>query len=944
MSAVAKLCLWLLPFQLLAEQCDDEQVFMQRSPVKVLAAPGGFSANDGKLPTDITALPRSDAVAMVLPWASVAVYSILLMFLMNRARAEDMPAKVDVEAFREDVQVFGAAWERSSNLRKALLYFSYCRHIGSNIYGLTLALLVVLGNVGFALLFLEPWVSRPFWEESLHLLLGTIALLMATMVEATMRSRYALEANRAANVVLGFLGAKSRRCQELQDVTAMELVQWKEDLKEVLCGVFQLAVVPLQVAPVFLWLWMKLGYLTFLLLGATLPLALADRKSKAAVPAFLAYEEASRQRWDLLAKGSGNQSEVEFQEETQQLRRKALDALQVIHYQSQSLAFCISRWPQLLVLALLLCASRWLLLTPEVLLVVFLQCHYVLRHLSLLITVMTSSKWTSLQQLEAVLQQEEVPAVAEVNSTESHLLEMKGCFSWQRDDSPLPSLAKVDLKVTRGEVVAILGTAGAGKSSFLRAACGCLTPLNEAELRRTPSCMFLPAEPWIFQGTLQQNILCNRALDHERYQKVLKACGLDADLEDVHQLPRLWHQRIALARAFYGTEALLLMDDPFAGFSHEDVDQLSQIFHSDLFIERSCILSFGTSASQRMLRSKTLPGLRLILLEAGTMQVVQELPEFLNNEAFCCQRSSTFLRTTPKDVSSADIRDETPTSMVEFVSRIAKCNAFTWLSVLFLDQFLQIALDWWVLSTVLTSMPASLIPTLMLLGAHVSFKLLLAHFTSWMDPLMPWGPRPHERSKEREMDLFWPGRIWGLVAGLCSIFAWLALSYFQLTARLGRSDLATFSLVLVYAIAIKALPSMSADASPMPCEASAPVLQRSLELGMATTLLTGEERYFQTREEEILASGQHDHRSRCFLLPLGLCLSAAYTITALLLSVNIIPSKEAILTLAPFGVLLQFLIPWTGSLKECQVLGQHWRASRSKGNASEHLLKSERIQ
>lgn len=33
-----------------------------------------------------------------------------------------------------------------------------------------------------------------------------------------------------------------------------------------------------------------------------------------------------------------------------------------------------------------------------------------------------------------------------------------------------------------------------------------------------------------------------------------------------------------------------------------------------------------------------------------------------------------------------------------------------------IDFFARIALDWWVLSTVLTSMPASLIPTLMLLG------------------------------------------------------------------------------------------------------------------------------------------------------------------------------------------------------------------------------------
>ena len=34
----------------------------------------------------------------------------------------------------------------------------------------------------------------------------------------------------------------------------------------------------------------------------------------------------------------------------------------------------------------------------------------------------------------------------------------------------------------------------------------------------------------------------------------------------------------------------------------------------------------------------------------------------------------TFVR---KDVSSAEIRDETPTSMVEFVSRIAKCRLVT---------------------------------------------------------------------------------------------------------------------------------------------------------------------------------------------------------------------------------------------------------------------------
>lgn len=50
------------------------------------------------------------------------------------------------------------------------------------------------------------------------------------------------------------------------------------------------------------------------------------------------------------------------------------------------------------------------------------------------------------------------------------------------------------------------------------------------------------------------------------------------------------------------------------------------------------------------------------------------------------------------------------------------------------------------------------------------------------------------------------------------------------------------------------------------------------------------------------------------LLHLGFCLAAAYTVTAFLLLSNGATSKEAMLTLAPFGMLLHFLIPWTKSL------------------------------
>lgn len=37
-------------------------------------------------------------------------------------------------------------------------------------------------------------------------------------------------------------------------------------------------------------------------------------------------------------------------------------------------------------------------------------------------------------------------------------------------------------------------------------------------------------EPWLFSGTLRDNILAGQALDEARYRKVLEACELEEDL------------------------------------------------------------------------------------------------------------------------------------------------------------------------------------------------------------------------------------------------------------------------------------------------------------------------------------------------------------------------------------------------------------------------------
>eukprot|EP00913_Durusdinium_trenchii_P017854 g16778.t1 len=112
------------------------------------------------------------------------------------------------EALRADVKALGALWERSklssTPLRQVMLRFCYLRNLMSSLYGVTWVLLCLLGNGGFALLFLQADWSRRLdghhWIDGLQLVLGGAALALATRSEAQLRVRYAAQGQRAEAV------------------------------------------------------------------------------------------------------------------------------------------------------------------------------------------------------------------------------------------------------------------------------------------------------------------------------------------------------------------------------------------------------------------------------------------------------------------------------------------------------------------------------------------------------------------------------------------------------------------------------------------------------------------------------------------------------------------------------------------------------------------------
>ncbi|MER5637343.1 ATP-binding cassette domain-containing protein [Kitasatospora sp. NPDC002227] len=157
-----------------------------------------------------------------------------------------------------------------------------------------------------------------------------------------------------------------------------------------------------------------------------------------------------------------------------------------------------------------------------------------------------------------------------------------------------PVLRGVDLTVRRGEVVALLGANGSGKSTTVKTVIGSVG-LDQGGLelfgtpypkfrdwrrigyvpQRTTAASGVPAtvREVVSTGRLPQHrMLPFRRRDRQAVDRALTAVGmLDRAEDSVAALSGGQHQRVLIARALVGTPDLLIMDEPMAG-----VDMASQ--------------------------------------------------------------------------------------------------------------------------------------------------------------------------------------------------------------------------------------------------------------------------------------------------------------------------------------------------------------------------------
>ncbi|XP_069678144.1 ATP-binding cassette sub-family C member 4-like [Periplaneta americana] len=183
----------------------------------------------------------------------------------------------------------------------------------------------------------------------------------------------------------------------------------------------------------------------------------------------------------------------------------------------------------------------------------------------------------SIKRLQEFLLSEEFKAITEDETTHkdkiqpSHVTLRNVTANWRHGFA----LRDVTMNAKEGQLVAVIGTVGSGKSSLLQVILGEL-PILSGTCNINGKVSYANQDSWLFGATVRQNIVFDSIFDKERYNNVVNVCALQQDFTQFPQgdLSLVGERgitvsggqkaRINLARAVYKDADIYLLDDPLS--------------------------------------------------------------------------------------------------------------------------------------------------------------------------------------------------------------------------------------------------------------------------------------------------------------------------------------------------------------------------------------------
>lgn len=223
-------------------------------------------------------------------------------------------------------------------------------------------------------------------------------------------------------------------------------------------------------------------------------------------------------------------------------------------------------------------------------LALFNQLRYPVKILPIVVNKL-SDGIVSLRRLDRFLAAEEVEQYVEAAPLHQDTgIEISdGTFTWSNEvgesehvltELPRGSLKDIQLQIKRGELVAVIGPVGSGKSTLITSMLGDLHKVC-GRVALSGDVAYVPQASWIPNDSLRNVVTFGSEFKQDPYTEALRVCGLEKDLAllDNGDLTEIGErgvnlsggqkQRLSLARAMYQDADIYLFDDPLSALDAE---------------------------------------------------------------------------------------------------------------------------------------------------------------------------------------------------------------------------------------------------------------------------------------------------------------------------------------------------------------------------------------
>ncbi|XP_058839982.1 ATP-binding cassette sub-family C member 4-like [Topomyia yanbarensis] len=180
-----------------------------------------------------------------------------------------------------------------------------------------------------------------------------------------------------------------------------------------------------------------------------------------------------------------------------------------------------------------------------------------------------------------------------------------GTACWSKESSgerrKVVGIREVNLSVEKSKMCAIVGPVGSGKSTLLQVILGELE-LDDGRLEISGDISYASQEPWLFEGSVKNNIVFTEDFHEKRYREVVKVCALEKDFQLLPHgddtivgergisLSGGQRARVGLARAIYRKADIYLLDDPLSAVDTHVGKHIFEECIRDYLNDKVCVL------------------------------------------------------------------------------------------------------------------------------------------------------------------------------------------------------------------------------------------------------------------------------------------------------------------------------------------------------------------